>query len=462
MSNKKQATLSHALIPILFLVVILYLAVFVFEADPHIPLILAIIVASSVAVFVLGYTWGELEEGIIDTIKLAMQAILILMVIGSIIGTWILSGTVPTMIFYGLQILSPSIFLLATAIICAVVSISTGSSWTTAGTVGIALLGIGVGLDIPSGMVAGAIISGAYFGDKLSPLSDTTNLSPAMAGSNIFDHIRSMLYTTVPAFIIALIIYTILGLNYAGSEIDVSQINSITNALSDNFNISPLLLIPPIAVIIIVILKVPALPGLITGAILGGIFAMIFQGADFGSVINAAHYGFEIESGVEIVDDLLSRGGLDGMMWTVSLILIALTFGGILEQTGMLHAVGRAILKLANSTGSLILTTILTCIAVNLLTGDQYLSLVVPGRMYRDPYKDKGLHASVLSRTLEAGGTVTSPLIPWNTCGAFMMATLGVHPFVYAPFAFLNLLVPLINIFYGYTGFGVRRLDDNK
>ena len=450
----------HALIPIIFLIVILSLAVLHWEADPHIPLILATVIAALVAVFMLGFTWGELEEGIIDTIKLAMQASLILMIIGTIIGTWILSGTVPTMIFYGLQILSPSIFLTATAIICAIVSISTGSSWTTAGTVGIALLGIGVSLDIPSGMVAGAIISGAYFGDKLSPLSDTTNLSPAMSGSNLFDHIRSMLYTTVPAFLIALVLYTILGLSYAGSVIDVSQIDIILGALSDSFNLSPLLLLPPIIVIAIVILKVPALPGLITGTILGGIFAMLFQGADFGSVLNAAHYGFEIETGVELVDDLLSRGGLDGMMWTVSLILIALTFGGVLEQTGLLKAVGKSILTLANSTGSLVLTTTLTCIAVNLLAADQYLAIVIPGRMYRQPYKDRNLHASVLSRTLEAGATVTSPLIPWNTCGAFMMATLGVSPFVYAPFAFLNILVPIINIIYGYTGIATRKFDE--
>lgn len=457
MSTRKQATILHALIPIITLIVVLSLAIVVFEADPHIPLIIAVVVAALVAKFMLNYSWGELEEGILDTIRLAMQAILILMVIGTIVGTWILSGTVPTMIYYGLQLLSPSIFLLAAAVICAIVSLSTGSSWTTAATVGIALMGVGEGLGIPVAMVAGAIVSGAYFGDKLSPLSETTNLSPAMAGTNLFDHIRAMLYTTLPAFAIALVLYAIMGLRYGGSSIDTSQITSITSTLADNFTISPILLIPPVFVIAIVVMKVPALPGLIAGTALGGLFAALFQGASFADIIDAAHYGFEIETGMELVDDLLSRGGLDGMMWTVSLIIVALAFGGVLEKTGMLRAFGLAILKIANSTGSLVLATTLTGIATNILTADQYLALVVPGRMYKDAYKDKGLPPELLSRTLEAGGTVTSALVPWNTCGAYMYSTLAVHPFAYAPYAFLNLLVPVINVVFAYFGIGIKK-----
>lgn len=460
MKSKKQATLGHALIPIVFLIVVLSVSIIKFEADPHIPIILAIIVASAVAIFQLGFTWGELEEGILDTIKMGMQASLILMVIGTIIGTWILSGTVPTMIFYGLQILSPGIFLVATCLICCIVSISTGSSWTTAGTVGIALLGVGSGLGIPDYIVAGAIISGAYFGDKMSPLSDTTNLAPAMAGTTLFEHIKHMFYTTVPSLIISLILYGIIGAKYAGRALDMENINVMLTTMQENFMISPLLLIPPIVVILIVVMKVPAIPGLIGGSLLGAIFAMVFQGANFGDVIDAAHYGFAMESGVEIVDELLSRGGLDGMMWTVSLILIALSFGGILEKTGMLHAVGEAIMKLAHGTGSLILATVLTGIAVNLLTGEQYLSLVIPGRMYKDLYHERGIHPKVLSRTLEDAGTITSPLIPWNTCGAFMHTTLGIHPFAYAPYAFLNILNPIIAVIYGFTGFSITKLDE--
>jgi len=279
----KQATFMHALIVILFLVVVLFVAIQYMGADPHIPIILATIVAGLIGVFVLGYAWSDLEEAMISTIGMAMQAALILMVIGSIIGTWILSGTVPTMVYYGLQILSPGIFLLATLVICMIVSVSTGSSWTTAGTVGIALMGVGIGLGIPEGMVAGAIVSGAYFGDKMSPLSDTTNLAPAMAGTTLFEHIKSMLYTTIPAVLIAAVLYGIMGVRYAGQELNVSEINGILSAMTENFNITPLLLIPPIIVIIIVVMKIPALPGLMAGVLLGGLFAMLFQGADLGA-----------------------------------------------------------------------------------------------------------------------------------------------------------------------------------
>ncbi len=458
----KTATLGHALFVILFLVVILAFSLIVLGSDPHVPLILATIVAALVGVFILGYSWSDLEESIIATIGMAMQAVLILMVIGSIIGTWILSGTVPTMIYYGLQILSPGIFLVATALICMIVSVATGSSWTTAGTVGIALMGVGIGLGIPEGVVAGAIVSGAYFGDKMSPLSDTTNLAPAMAGTTLFEHIRSMMWTTIPAITIALILFGIMGANYAGMELNVTEINAMLSVMSENFNINLALLIPPIVVIAIVVMKIPALPGLMTGVLLGGVFAAIFQGAGLGEFIDAAHYGFSLESGNAIVDELLSRGGLDGMMWTISLILIALSFGGVLEKTGMLQAIAGAILQFANNTGSLIAATVLTCFAVNLLAGEQYISLVIPGRMYRDAYKEKGIHPKILSRALEGGGTVTSALIPWNTCGAFMWSTLGVHPFTYLPYAFFNLTMPVVEIIAGFLGFGVFNEDGTK
>ncbi|GAB6085635.1 Na+/H+ antiporter NhaC [Alkaliphilus crotonatoxidans] len=457
--QKKDPTLFHALIPIFILMITLSVGILVFGADPHIPLIFATVVASIVAVFMLGYSWNELEEGIIDTIKMAMQAVLILMVIGSIIGTWILSGTVPTMIYYGLQILSPGIFLVATTIICCIVSLSTGSSWTTAGTVGIALLGIGYGLDMPAGLVAGAIVSGAYFGDKMSPLSDTTNLAPAMAGASLFDHIRHMIYTTAPALIISLILYGIIGIRYAKATLDTSQIDGILLTLAENFTISPLLLIPPIVVIILVVLKIPALPGLIAGVFLGGGFAALFQGASLGDIIGAAHYGFSIETSNGVVNELLNGGGLDNMMWTVSLIIIALSFGGVMERTGMLHAVAESILNFAQSTGSLIFATVITCIVVNLLTGEQYLAIVVPGRMYKDVYAERGIHPKVLSRALEGSGTVTSALIPWNTCGAFMATTLGVSPVVYLPYAFFNLLVPIINVIYGFLGITIPTIE---
>ncbi|WP_432401327.1 Na+/H+ antiporter NhaC [Wukongibacter sp. M2B1] len=457
--EKKRITVWHALIPVAFLIVSLFTTLKWFGGDPHIPILFSAAVAAAVAM-ATGFTWGELEEGVVETIKMSMSAILILMIIGMIIGTWILAGVVPTMIFYGLQILKPSIFLVATTLICAVVSLATGSSWTTAGTVGIALIGIGQGLGIPLPIVAGAIISGSYFGDKMSPLSDTTNLAPSMAGANLFDHIRHMIYTTGPSLIIALVLYGIIGFKYAGNSMDMSSINTILNGLSGQFTISPLLLVPPLLVIVMVILKVPAIPGLIGGTILGGLFAFFFQGAGMTDIIGAAHYGFTSETGITAIDDLLSRGGLDSMMWTVSLILCAMAFGGIMEKSGMLHAIAAAILKIANSTGSIVLSTILTAIAINLVAGDQYLSIVIPGRMYKDIYDQRGLHPKNLSRVLEDSGTLTSPLIPWNTCGAFMSKTLGVHPFAYAPYAFLNLINPLISIFYGFTGITMEKVQD--
>lgn len=460
MKNKREATIWHALIPIVAVVSALSISIIKYEADPHIPMLFGAFVAGIVAIFGLGYTWEEVERGAIETIQLAMQSIIILIIVGTLIGSWLLSGTVPAMIYYGLQILSPGIFLVATTIICAIVAIATGSSWSTAGTIGVALMGVGQGLGIDAPIIAGAIISGAYFGDKMSPLSDTTNLAPAMAGSTLFEHIKYMFHTTVPSLVIALILYAIIGAGYAGRPLDESNIVLIQSAISNSFNISPVVLLPPLIVIILVALKVPAIPGLLSGTILGGIFAGIFQGAGIRKFIESVHYGFSIESGSEIVDELISGGGLDEMMWTVSLILLAMIFGGILERTGMLQAVGSLILKFANSTGSLVTASILTSISINLLAADQYLSVVIPGRMYKPIFDERGLEPRLLSRTLEDAGTLTSALIPWNTCGAFMSTALGVSAAAYAPYAFVNLLTPLVAIFLAYTGIGI--IDPNR
>lgn len=461
--TQRKATLVEALIPIIFLIVVLAYSLIKLGADPQIPLILGAFVAAIIGTTRLGFTWGELEEGVLDTIRMAMQAILILMVVGTLIGTWILSGTVPSMIYWGLKILSPGIFLVATTLICSIVSLATGSSWTTAGTVGIALIGIGQGLGIPTPVVAGAIISGAYFGDKMSPLSDTTNLAPAMAGTTLFEHVRHMIYTTGPSLLIALVLYGIMGMKYAGKELDLTQIEMIRTALDGSFNtLSPILLIPPVVVILMVVFKMPAIPGLVIGSLLGAIFAWIFQGSNLGDIINAAHYGFVSETGVAEVDTLLTRGGLESMMWTVSLILCALTLGGILEKTGMLEAIANSLLAFAKGTFGLVFVTIFSCIFTNLVTGEQYLSLVLPGRMYKDEYRKRGLHPKNLSRALEDSGTLTSALIPWNTCGAYMWVTLGVHPFAYLPFAFLNLINPLVSLFYAATGITMEKLPPEE
>lgn len=461
--EKKRATLFDAIIPIVCLMLFLGISIFKYDASPHIPLIGGTLVAGLVATFKLGYKWNELEESIFNSIKIAMQAILIIMIVGVIIGTWIISGIVPSMIYWGLEILSPKIFLVATTLICAIVSIATGSSWTTMGTVGVALLGIGQGIGMPAPLVAGAIISGAYFGDKLSPLSDTTNLAPAMAGTNLFDHIKFMLYSTVPSLIICLILYGFIGMRYASTDLDFSQIVLIRETLLSSFNtLSPVLFLPPIIVIVLVVCKVPAIPGLITGAVLGFIFAITFQGANIGDILNAAYSGFVSDSGVAMVDELLSKGGLMSMMSTVSLTVIALSLGGILERTGMLEALASSILRFAKGTFGIVFATMATCVMTNAVAGEQYLSVVIPGRMYKEEYTKRNLHPKMLSRALEDSGTMSSALIPWNTCGAYIYGTLGVSTFAYFPFAFLNLINPLISLFLIAINFKVATLTPQE
>jgi NhaC family Na+:H+ antiporter len=455
----KKIKLGLALIPVLFLIVALSVTIAFFKLPPHIPLISAAAVAAIVAV-IHRHPWKEVQDGMVHGIMLAMSAILILMIVGTMIGTWILGGVVPSMIYYGLKVLSPGIFLVATLIICSIVSLGTGSSWSTAGTVGVALIGVGQGLGIPVAMVAGAIISGAYFGDKMSPLSDTTNLAPAVAGTDLFSHIRHMVYTTAPGYALSLILYGFLGARFSGGVLASGKVETILSTIKSNFFVHPILLLPPCLVIVMVVKKVPPLPALLGGTVLGGIFAMLTQSNSLAEVIEAAQSGFVSQTGVEMVDNLLTRGGLNSMMQTVALIICALSFGGIMETTGMLDTLARALLKRVKRTGSLVATTIFSCIAMNAIASDQYMAIVIPGRMYKNAFDAHHLHPKNLSRCLEDSGTLSSPLIPWNSCGAFMHATLGVSPLVYLPFAFLNLSNPLVSIFYGYTGITMEKVEE--
>ena len=457
--KRKKIKLGVALIPVAFLVISLFFTIVVFKQAPHIPLIAAAAVAAIVAAF-RGYPWREIQEGMIHGISLAMGAILILMVVGTMIGTWILGGVVPTMIYYGLKALSPAIFLVATLIICSIVSLGTGSSWSTAGTVGVALIGVGKGLGIPLPMVAGAIISGAYFGDKMSPLSDTTNLAPAVAGTDLFSHIRHMVYTTAPGYVLSLILYGLLGIRFSGGVLRAQNIETILSTVRSNFFIHPILLLPPVLVIVMVVKKIPPLPALLGGTALGGIFALITQSSSLANVVEAAYSGYVSRSGVVMVDELLTGGGLLSMMGTVALIIAALSFGGIMERTGMLEVLAEALLKRVRRTGSLVATTILSCIGMNAIASDQYMAIVIPGRMYKNAFDAKGLHPKNLSRILEDSGTLSSPLIPWNSCGAFMHATLGVNPLLYLPYAFLNLSNPVVSVFYGYTGITMEKVKE--
>ncbi len=518
----KKTPYLLALLPILFLIGLLSINVYLYGDDSlggsnQLALLFSGALAAIIGIL-YGNNWKDILEGISKSIKSVTPSIIILLLIGSLAGTWLISGIVPAMIYYGLQILNPEIFLFVTAIITAIVSLSTGSSWSTIATIGIALLGIGQALGLPVGLIGGAIISGAYFGDKMSPLSDTTNLAPAMAGTDLFTHIRYMMYTTIPSFIITLIIFLVIGFNYS-TDISSEHINQMLNILSNTFTITPLLFIVPLLVIILIVKKVPAIPSLFIGVLLGALFAIIFQphiviskevsgetestiNSTYKGVINSMSIKTDLEETNNKINDiipvkykskngeqlemkfsetmilgevdakhpavlesknrgnLLKSAGMYGMLNTIWLIICAMIFGGILESTGLLRRIAEPIINYAKSTGSLVATTTGTCIFFNITASDQYISIVVPGRMFADSYKEKGLAPENLSRTLEDSGTVTSVLIPWNTCGATQSAVLGVATLSYLPYCFFNLISPIMTIIYAYLGIKIKKLRE--
>lgn len=472
---KKEPTLLEALIPIILLVILLTANVFVFEDTLAGSNQIALLLAASIGVIIVrknGMPWEEIKDQIVSTIGSAMPAMLILLLIGSLAGTWMISGVVPAMIYYGLDIISPGIFLLTAVVVSAVISVVTGSSWSTIATIGVALLGIGKALGINEALVAGAIISGAYFGDKMSPLSDTTNLAPAMAGSDLFTHIRYMAYTTTPSMILTLIIFLFIGLK-SGNHTVLADVEQVQFAIASNFNTSPVLFLVPIILLTIIILKVPPLPSLMIGTLLGGVFAIIFQpeiiweiaGSGM-SYLKASYIGFmqamfgdvSLSTENESVNELLSTTGMSGMLDTIWLILSAMVFGGVMEAGGLLRRITMPIVKKANSTGSLVTSTVVSCIFFNTTASDQYISIVVPGRMFRKTYEEKGYKPELLSRTLEDSGTMTSVLIPWNTCGATQSRVLGVSTWDYLPYCFFNIISPLMSILFAYLNIKIRRI----
>ncbi len=478
--TKREPALWQAAVPIGVLILLLSINVILFGADATGgPNQVAMVIASGVAAVFsvrLGYSWTEIEQSIVKSISSAMGAILILMVIGALSGTWLISGIVPAMIYYGLKILNPTIFLLAACVVSSIVSIATGSSWSTVATVGIALLGIGKTLGISEPVIAGAIISGAYFGDKMSPLSDTTNLAPAMAGTDLFTHIRYMMNTTVPTLIITLIIFLVWGFTLTTSS-QASETQSVLNAIDHAFNLNPLLFVVPIVVIVMIIKKMPALPALLIGSLLGGIAAVIFQpqivnqisGIDnnffkssFIAIMKAMAINTSVETDNAMISGLLSSKGMYGMMNTIWLIICALMFGGVMESCGMLRVIAERIIRFAHSTGSLVASTAATCIFFNLTASDQYMAIAVPGRMYADTYRKRGYKPELLSRTLEDSGTVTSVLIPWNTCGATQSQVLGVATVAYAPFAFFCIISPVMTVLQAYLNYKIRRFKDDE
>ncbi len=459
-SSERRPALWEAITPLIVAAAIVGTGIICYRDTVSVPILLALsCIAPALVAFRTGLRWKAIEEGMVRGMQLALQACVILLVVGTTIGAWAQCGTIASMVYFGLEVLSPSWFLPATCVICVIISTSIGSSWTTAATVGVALMGIGSALGVPPPMTAGAVLSGAYFGDKMSPLSDTTNLAPSIAGSELFDHIRAMTYTTLPALVLALVGFTVLGLAETrdASNYDPGLIVRLQQGLLDGQHLSLWLLLPPLAVIVLAALKVPAVPALMTATFLGGIAGYVAQDVTLGAWLHVLYDGFSSHSGSQVVDDLLSRGGMASMLDTIALILCATAFGGIMERAGFIDVLLQALLKRVRSVGGLVTATVVSCVGSNFLLCDQYLAIVLPGRMYREAYPEFGLQRRMLSRTLEDGGTVTSCLCPWNSGGAFMSATLGVATLSYAPYAFLNLLTPAIAILYALTGTFILR-----
>ncbi|MFK8010728.1 MAG: Na+/H+ antiporter NhaC [Marinicellaceae bacterium] len=467
-SNKKLS-LFEAIIPVVVLMGMLahniLLADSVYLGDYSNQFILLI---CALIALLLGYlnkvTTKIMVKEVIENLKKIMVPIFILILVGALSGTWLISGIIPAMVYYGLKVLSPEVFLPASVIIAIIISIATGSSWTTSATVGIALIGIGTALGIPTGMVAGAVISGAYFGDKMSPLSDTTNLAPAMAGTDLFTHIRYMTYTTVPTIIITIIVFIFISTNLETTgNADVSHLLVV---IDNTFNITPLLFIVPAVVVALIVLKTKPLIALAVGVTLAAIFALIFQGdvvnslnaSKIKTIFNAVFLDTTIVTDNEMLNELFSSGGIIGMMWTIFLIICAMTFGGIMDGIGALERITQALLKMAKSIFGLFSSTVMSCVGLNVIASDQYLAIVIPGKMYEKAYRDRDLAPENLSRTLEDTGTVTSALVPWNTCGAYHSGVLGVKVEDYFAYAIFNWLSPFMTLFFAGFNIKIRQL----
>ena len=472
----KEPSLWDALFPVIAMVVLMGSSVYFFgDGSSYGPNQIALLLCMGIAAIIglkNGHQWHAIEQGIIKGISMSLGACLILLAVGSLIGSWMLAGTVPTLIYYGLDLLNPSFFYAASCLICAIVAMSIGSSWTTAATVGVALMGVALGMGMSPAISAGAIVSGAYFGDKISPLSETTNLAPAIAGTDLFEHIRYMLWTTIPSFILALLLFVALGLAENGSATS-AEIERMQTLLESSFSLGIHLLVPLAVLLLLAVRKVPAFPAVAIGGLLGALWAVLFQPTLIASLGNANDAfavqnikvvwtalfdGVKFDTPDKNLNELLSRGGMSSMLNTIWLIICAMSFGAVLEHVGLLKRAVSAILKGAHSAGAMISRTIFTCIGTNLITADQYISIVMPGRMYKEEFKKRGLHQLNLSRSLEDGGTITSPLIPWNTCGAYMHSVLLVHPFEYIFYAFFNLINLVLAIGYAYFGIKILRL----
>lgn len=462
---KKELSFWMAVIPIIALVVAAASSIFIWGAGMHIPLLIGVIVAAVIAL-ICGWSWREVEKMMVNGVARALPAVFILMIIGIIVGTWIASGVIPTMIYFGLAIISPSMFVPLVALITGIVSITLGSSFTSIATIGLAFMAIGEGLGFAPGLVAGAVISGAYFGDKLSPLSDTTNIAPVMAETDLFSHIKHMLWDTIPAFVIAIILYWIVGnAGVAYNTADTNSIDLIKTGLESVFVVHPLLLLMPVFTIILMMKRVPAIPALAIVGLLGAVLAVIVQGASISSITQVMTSGFKVDSGVTAVNELLNKGGLMSMLGTIGLLVIATALGGILEETSSFEVVTRKMMASVRSTGALISTTILSTFVIAFASGAQFLAIILPARTFVGKYKEMGIDTKNLSRCVEAAGTVGINLVPWSVPVIFAVSILGVSPGEFIPYTFFAFLVPLINIVFGFTGWTITKKnyeEENK
>tara|TARA_E500000178_G_scaffold124854_1_gene124711 strand:- start:203 stop:1636 length:1434 start_codon:yes stop_codon:yes gene_type:complete len=475
MKQKPTLPLGIALLPVVVLVLLLSINVGIYGDDALSGSNQFILLLGGAVAALIGFrqniSYKEMLTQVAENLKSVTGAILILLFVGALAGTWLLSGIIPAMIYYGLQLLHPTYFLAACIIICALISVATGSSWTTSATVGIALIGIGKAMGLPVGMIAGAVISGAYFGDKMSPLSDTTNLAPAMAGGELFTHIRYMALTTVPTISVTLLVFLIIGFTQQPEA--VVQTDSLLIAIKERFTINPLLFLAPVVVIIMIAKKTPPLVALLIGTLLGLLFALIFQqplltllsnqevvswAGTYKVIMDAITVSTTIETSNPLLNDLFQSGGMAGMLGTIWLIICAMVFGGIMDAIGALQTISGALLKWAKSTFQLFASTVASCLAINITASDQYLSIVVPGKMFDKAYKNRGLAPENLSRTLEDSGTVTSVLVPWNTCGAYQSGVLGVSVAEYFVFAIFNWLSPFTTLLYAAIGYKIKQL----
>ena len=449
-----EPSLLISLIPLIVMGLFLGIGYGVYQLKAEVLLIGAATVTGGIAHF-QGYTWKEMENGIVESVSRAMPAMLIVICVGLLIGSWIAAGTIPLLIFYGIKIITPSYFLVTACIVCSFVSIFTGTSWGTVGTLGIAFMGIAHGLGIPEGPAAGAIITGAYFGDKLSPFSDTTNLAPIAAHSNLFDHIRHMLWTTAPAWIIGLFIYFIIGLKFQAADLNQGDITLLVESLENSFNFSPFLFLPPAIILFFAIKKLPTIPGMVMASLVASVLALIYQDISLPEVIRSMTTGYVSETGNPSLDNLLTRGGMMSMMGVTLIAFCAFSFAGIMQTTGMLQVILDNLLKVIKSTGTLIMSTSLGCIIMAFITGSSFLSILVPGELFAPAYKEKDLAAKNLSRTTEDSGTVVVPLVPWSMAGVYMAGTLGVPTLVYARWTFMFYIGIALAWVYGFTGIGI-------